>query len=341
MNASLNQDLAGVFHKDTQEFFKRKRVLVTGGGGFIGSHVVEQVIALGAHVIVLSRSGISDFLRPVEKEIEFKICDLTDLKQTQTAFRGIDIILHLAADVGGLEYNIKKPASIFDHNMRMALNVLDSAEKNSIGRVFLCSSACVYPRNCIVPTPEEDGFKGEPEPTNSGYGWSKRMLELLGQQYEREFGLSVAVARPYNAYGPRDDFDISRSHVIPALIRKAIEAKSGDFNVWGSGVATRAFLYVEDFARGVIEVAARMPNADPVNIGVDDEVEIKNLAEQIADLTNELTGLRPRPVFNPNLEEGQPRRNCDTRKAKRLLGFEACVSLNEGLRRTIKWYLEK
>ena len=341
MNGSPNQDLAGLFHRDTQDFFTRKRVLVTGGSGFIGSHVVEQVLALGAHVIVPTRSGVSDFLRPVEKEIEIKICDLTNLKQTRTAFEDIDIIIHLAADVGGLEYNIKKPASIFDHNMRMALNVLDSAENNSVGRVFLCSSACVYPRDCIVPTPEEEGLKGEPEPTNSGYGWAKRMLELLGQQYEREFGLSVAVARPYNAYGPRDDFDPSRSHVIPALIRKAIEARSDGFNVWGSGAATRAFVYVEDLARGVIEVAARMSNAVPINIGVDDEVKISNLAEQIADLTSELTGHRPKPLFNPNLEEGQPRRNCDNRKAKRLLGFEARVSLHEGLRRTIKWYLDK
>ena len=341
MSAYSNQILASAFHKDTQGYFIRKRVMVTGGTGFIGSHVVEQMLALGANVIVPTRGGRSDFLRQVENEIELYPCDLADQKQTHEALKGIDIILHLAADVGGLDYNMKHPASIFDHNMRMALNVLNSACENAVERVFLCSSACVYPRNCKVPTPEEDGFKGEPEPTNSGYGWAKRMLELLGQKYEQEFGLSVTIARPYNAYGPRDEFSVSRSHVIAALIRKAIEAKSGDFEVWGSGAATRAFLYVEDFGRGVIEVAARMSTSDPVNIGVDDEVEIRKLAEQIADSVKELTGHRPNPVFYSNLEEGQPRRNCDTRKVKHLLGYEARVSLAEGLRRTVKWYLEQ
>ena len=329
------------FHSDTQAFFAGKSVIVTGGGGFIGSHVVEQLIALGGHVIVPTRNRISKFLRPMESHIEILNCDLADQAQTRKALYGANIALHLAADVGGLDYNIRYPASIFDHNMRIGLNVLDAARENQLDRVLLCSSACVYPRNCTVPTPEEEGFSGEPEPTNAGYGWAKRMLEVLGQQYEREFGLSVAIARPYNAYGPRDRLDPQRSHVIPALIEKAINTTGGVFNVRGSGKASRAFIYVDDFARGVIEVAARVPGANPVNIGVDEEVTIEDLAIRIADLTNELTDRRPKPIFETDAKEGQPRRNCDTRKAKRLLAFESRVSLNEGLRRTMEWYLEQ
>jgi len=167
------------------------------------------------------------------------------------------------------------------------------------------------------------------------------MLEFLGMQYEQEFGLSVAIARPYNAYGPRDQFDPERSHVIPALIRKAVDSGGGEFPVWGNGEASRAFVYVDDFARGLIEVAARHPKADPVNIGADEEVAIRHLAEMIADLTFELTGKQPRPVFDPSAPTGQPRRNCDTTKARAVLDYVTREPLKDGLRKTIKWHLNR
>ena len=337
----LSPVTAADFDTDTQTFFTGKRVVVTGGGGFIGSHVVEQVVALGGNAVVLSRRGFPDFLRPFEGRIESVECDLTDRSQARTALAAADIVLHLAADIGGLTYNMAHPASIFDNNMRIGMNVLDGARENAVGRVLLCSSACVYPRFCSVPTPEDEGFKDTPEPTNSGYGWAKRMLEFLGAQYEQEFGLSVAIARPYNAYGPRDEFDPERSHVIPALIRKALESGGGDFPVWGDGEASRAFIYVDDFARGIIEVAARHPGADPMNIGADEEVTIKVLAEMIAELTFVLTGKRPTPIFDPAAPTGQPRRNCDTTKARAVLGFSTRDPLNEGLRKTIEWYLSQ
>lgn len=329
---------AADFHPDTRTFFAGRTVAVTGGGGFIGSHVAEQLLELGARVVVPSRSGKPS--HPT-KGTELRRADLTDDASCRTAFAGCDTILHLAAEVGGLNYNMAHPASIFDANMRMALSVLDAARQLTADRVLLCSSACVYPRFCSVPTPEEEGFDGAPEPTNAGYGWAKRMVEFLGAQYAREFGTSVAIARPYNAYGPRDNFDPERSHVIPALIRKALDAGDGTVAVWGDGKASRSFVYVDDFARGLIEVAARHPTAEALNIGTDEEVTIGDLAALVARLVSERTGRPLRLAFDPSAPSGQPRRRCDTTKAEHLLGFTARVDLTDGLTRTLDWYLTR
>ena len=332
---------ANDFHNETRAFFDRKRVVVTGGGGFIGSHMTEQLLVLGARVTVLSRRGTSEFIRHIEASIDSCICDLTDRQQTREAMSRAEVVMHLAADVGGLEYNMAHPATIFDSNMQIGMNVLDGARENAVSRTFLCSSACVYPRDCTVPTPESEGFKDEPEVSNSGYGWAKRMLELLGAKYAQQFGMAVAIARPYNAYGPRDNFASGSSHVIPALIAKAVQADGSNFPVWGDGSATRSFLFADDFARGLIEVAARFPGADPLNIGTDEEISIKDLASKIADISYEMTGKRPVPVFDPTAPSGQPRRNCDTSKTMQNLGFASRVGLDEGLRKTMQWYLNQ
>ncbi len=332
---------ASDFHPDTVSFFAGKSVLVTGGCGFIGSHVVEQLLALGAIPASVSRSGEHKILAALPSPIDVLRADLTKSADVDALLEkdDFDVVMHLAADVGGLSYNLAHPASIFDSNMRMALNVLAAAQRVGMSRTLLCSSACVYPRFCTVPTPEDEGFKDEPEPTNAGYGWSKRMLEFLGKQYSEEFGLSVAIARPYNAYGPRDEFDPNRSHVIPALIRKAFEADSA-FDVWGDGATSRSFVYVDDFARGLIEVAARYPEADALNIGAEEEVQIAALARMIAEIVGEKTGRKLGPVFDPTAPTGQPRRNCLTTKAREKIGFEAKITLAEGLRKTIDWYDE-
>jgi GDP-L-fucose synthase len=191
----------------------------------------------------------------------------------------------------------------------------------------------VYPRACTIPTPETEGFSGTPEETNEGYGWAKRMAEFEAAAVHKEFGLRVAIARPYNAYGPRDDFDPETSHVIPALIRKALSGQD-PLEVWGDGTQTRAFLYVEDFVRGLLEVAERYAECDPVNLGADEEVSIGDLARMIV----ELCGSRARLRFETGAPKGQPRRNCDTAKAREKLAFSAKVPLREGLRRTIEWY---
>ncbi len=328
------------FHPETRQFFQGRTVAVTGGSGFIGSHMVEQLVTLEARVVVPSREDQPRFLRAVRDRIELRRADLTDIASAEKAIAGTTAVLHLAALVGGLEFNMRHPASIFDANIQMFLSVIRASSRQKVDRFLVMSSACVYPRHCSIPTPESEGFVDEPEPTNSGYGWAKRMEEYLGRQYAAEFGLPVAIARPYNAYGPRDNFDRERSHVIPALIRKAFETEDGTLPVWGDGSHSRSFLYVDDFARGSLEVAARYPAADALNIGMNEETSMRELAESIAASVSKIRGRAIRPVFNPSGPTGQPRRLCDTSKASKTLGFQARVPLAEGLQRTVKWFLE-
>jgi len=329
---------AADFHPDTRAFFHNRTVAVTGGTGFIGSHVVEQLLCLGARPIVLSRRPESPFLQHCAHRIEFRQCDLESYESTRNALDGPSVVLNLAAKVAGLELNSAHSASIFQENTQIFLNVIKAAQRLKVDRFLVTSSACVYPRFCSIPTPEGEGFAGEPEPTNSGYGWAKRMQEYLGVQYAREFGLSVSIARPYNAYGPRDNFDNASSHVIPALIRKAFESTDGFLDVWGDGSHSRSFLYVDEFARGLLEVAARYPMADPLNLGAAEETTIRELATRIAGLVSRIKGMPIQPRFEPAGLTGQPRRCCDTTKANRVLGFHAQVELSEGLKRTVEWF---
>ena len=328
------------FHTDTKAFFHGRTVAVTGGTGFIGSHVVEQLLCLGARPVVLSRRIDSEFLRHYAHRIQFRQCDLVSYESTQRALEGVSVVLNLAAKVAGLDYNSKHSASIFHENMQIFLNVVKAVQEFKVDRFLVVSSACVYARFCSIPTPEDEGFAGEPEPTNSGYGWAKRMQEYLGVQYAREFGLSISIARPYNAYGPRDNFDPASSHVIPALIRKAFESRDGCLDVWGDGSHSRSFLYVDDFARGLLEVAARYPKADPLNLGANEEISIRDLATRIANLVSKERGVSIQPRFQAAGLTGQPRRCCDTNKATRALGYHTQVTLGEGLERTVKWFAE-
>lgn len=326
------------FHPDTQAFFYGRAVAVTGGSGFIGSHLVEMLVALGARPLVLSRQTKPVFLANVMADIEVRACDLNDPTAVKRALQGSSAVLSLAASVAGLEYNSKHPASIFQANLQSFFNTIQAANEIKTDRFLVTSSACVYPRHCTIPTPESEGTRDEPEPTNSGYGWSKRMEEYLGAQYAKEFGLSVAIARPYNAYGPRDNFAPESSHVIPALIRKAFLTKDGTLPVWGDGSHSRSFLYVDDFARGLLEVAARYPTADAVNVGAFEEVTIRETAEEVARLVTQIRGTEITPVFDPQGLTGQPRRKCDTSKAEKALGYQAKVKFLDGLKKTVDWY---
>lgn len=327
------------FHTDTRGFFAARRVLVLGGSGFIGSHVVEQLLSLKAEPVVVNRSQQAPFLAHLP-EVERHVFSLEDRQNLRSLMAGCSVVIHSAAQIAGLEHNAAHPASMFMNNMKLAFAPMETAAEVGIERYLVTSSACVYPRDCSIPTPEEEGFLDSPEPTNDGYGWSKRMQEFLGQAAAREYGLSVAIARPYNAYGPRDNFDPASSHVLAALIRKAVLADDGSFPVWGDGSHSRSFLYVDDFARGMLEVAARYPEADAVNIGADEETTIREAAELVGALVSKRLGRTVVPQFDPAGLTGQPRRRCDTGKAERLLQYRAKVPLTTGLERTIDWYLE-
>ncbi|MCM0605495.1 MAG: NAD-dependent epimerase/dehydratase family protein [Xanthomonadaceae bacterium] len=332
---------ANDFHPETKAFFSGRRVAVTGGTGFIGSHLVEQLVELKAKPIILTRQLNPEFLSHIRDQVEIKKCDLKNRKDVLSAFKDCSTVLSLAASVAGLEYNSKHPATIFQENLETFFNTIGAAKEIGVERFLTTSSACVYPRHCTIPTPEIEGMKDEPEPTNSGYGWSKRMEEFLSQKYAEEFGMSIAIARPYNSYGPRDNFKPESSHVIPALILKAFETKESTFSVWGDGSHSRSFLYVDDFARGLLEVTARYPQAIPLNIGAEEETRISEVADWIAEDVSKLTGRTVKPKFNPQGLTGQPRRKCDGTKAFEAINFKAKVSFREGLRKTIEWYFNK
>jgi GDP-L-fucose synthase len=316
-------------------YWRGKRVLVTGGSGFIGSHLVERLRPLcGALVVPTRREGVPPFLRAVARDVEIVRGDLRDEAVAGAACRGADVAILLAAVVGGIEYNQAHHASIFRDNLGVFLETMEAARRATVGRVLVVSSACVYPRACSIPTPESEGFVDRPEPTNEGYGWSKRMEEFLGAAYGREFGMSIAVARPYNAYGPRDNFDPASSHVIPALIRKAFDPASDVLEVWGSGRQSRSFLYVLDFVDGLLRICERAGDAAPTNLGAAEETSIGDAARIIAALA----GTGKRIAFDTGRPEGQPRRRCDTGRLERLFDFRARVALRDGLAATVEYF---
>ncbi len=329
---------ADQFHADTRAYFKGRKVCVTGGGGFIGSHVVEQLLALGAEPIVPTRQEAPPLLAHLHGEIDIRSLDLADRQQAANALNGASAVLNLAASVGGIQYNAAHAATVFQANKRTFLNVIDAAERTGTERLLVVSSACIYPRHCIIPTPETEGTTGWPEPTNAGYGWAKRMEEFAAQCYAEEHGLEVAIARPYNAYGPRDNFNPVSSHVLPALILKAFESQDGTLPVWGEGQQSRSFLYVDDLARGLLEVTACYAEADPLNIGEYNEITIGEIAQMIAEIVGARRGIDIQPTFEPTDLTDQPRRNCDTTKLEKILGFQTQVPLRQGLEASIEWF---
>lgn len=322
-----------------RDYWKGKRVFVSGGAGFIGSYLTERLVKSEARVTVVGkeREEAVRFIDVSDDSIDYHTLDLLEpSKKLVRLLAGQEVVFHLAARVAGIGFNSKHPATMLRDNLAMTLSVLEASRLVEVPRFQFVSSACVYPRFCTVPTPETEGFLDEPEPTNYGYGWAKRMGEVLTKTFADEHGLEVSIVRPYNGYGPRDNFDPETSHVIPALIRRVVGGED-PVVVWGDGTPTRSFLYVEDFARGLMEAVERYPVADPVNIGSDEEVSIKDLVE----LVLELSGSNAKVAFDTSKPNGQPRRKCDTRKARKKIGFQSRVSLRAGLARTIQWYREE
>jgi len=317
------------------DFWKNKNVLVTGGAGFVGSHLVEMLVERDAKVRVADNleNATLENLSPVKDKVEAVNIDLKELDSCIKAVRDMDVVMNLAAKVAGIEYNRDHPGEMFYNNIKLSVNMLEAARLGKIEKFLIVSSACVYPRYCKIPTPESEGFVHIPELTNEGYGWAKRMAEFQGMAYAKEFGMKIAIVRPYNAYGPRDHFDPGKSHVIPSLIKRIFDGDN-PMVVWGDGEQSRAFLYVEDFARGLMDATEKYAVADPVNIGTDEEIKIKDLVKMLV----KLSGKNPKVFFDTAKPSGQPRRNCDNTKARENFGFAAMVSLTEGLNNTIEWY---
>lgn len=315
-----------------KNFWQKKKVLVTGGSGFIGSHVSELLIKRGAEVSILDHIK-KENIKSILDQVELIDGDIDNLEAVIAACRNKDVVINMAARVGGIEYNRTHQGSILRENSLIASNMLEAARVAKVEKFMEVSSACIYPKDAKIPTPEEEGFRGEPEPTNGGYGWGKRMGELLARYYEEQYHMRIGIVRPYNCYGPRDHFDPKVSHVIPALIKRIFDGED-PLVIWGSGNQTRAFLYVEDLAEGILLAVEKYCIADPINLGTNEEVSIKELIHMILKLSNK----KRKVVFDTTKPDGSPRRNSDNKKAAKLLGFKVKTKLLDGLKKTINWY---
>ena len=309
---------------DRASFWKGKRVLVTGGAGFLGSHLVEK----------LQAAGPAELLLP-----ELPEHDLTSRKGTYCVLEGTrpDLVFHLAARVGGIGANRDNPGLFAHDNLEMGVHLIEGCRRAGVAKTVVVGTICAYPKHTPVPFREENLWDGYPEETNAPYGLAKKMLLVLLQAYREQYGMNGIFLLPVNLYGPRDNFDLETSHVIPAMIRKFAEAKeAGEEKVvlWGDGSPTREFFYVDDCAEALMLAAERYDGPEPVNIGSGNEISIRDLAETI----RELTGFSGRVEWDTTKPNGQPRRCLDVSRAREWFGFEARMSFAEGLRRTYEWY---
>jgi GDP-L-fucose synthase len=305
-------------------FWNNKLIVVTGGSGFLGSHVTA----------VLRAQGVANEQIIVPRK---STCDLLQIENCRKVANNADIIIHLAAMVGGIGFNREHPGQLFYQNMIMGTQLMEAAREAGVSKFVSIGTVCAYPKFTPVPFREDDLWIGYPEETNAPYGLAKKMLLVQGQAYRQEYGLNSIYLLPVNLYGPGDNFDPQSSHVIPALIKKCIDAQQrGDkqIAVWGTGSATREFIYVEDAAQAIALAAEHYNGDEPVNIGSGMEISIRDLVELIAELT-EFAG---EIVWDASKPDGQPRRGLDVSRAERYFGFRASTDFREGLRRTIAWY---
>lgn len=307
-------------------FWKNKKVVVTGGAGFLGTNVVKELIKKGVDKenIIIPRS---------------KDCDLRDYDKALEIVKGSDVVIHLAGNVGGIGYNREKPGSLFYDNIMMGINVVQASKETKVKKLVIVGTICSYPKFTPIPFKEESLWDGYPEETNAPYGLAKKMLLVMGEGYKKEYGLNSVYLLPVNLYGPGDNFDPKSSHVIPALIKKFVDAKkkgSKTVTVWGTGKPTREFLYVKDAAKGIVMAAEKLKSLEPVNLGSSFEISIRNLADTI----KEETGFKGEIVWDKSKPDGQPRRKLNVSKAEELFGFKSSTTFKKGLRETIAWYLK-
>ncbi len=306
-------------------FWTDKKILLTGGAGFLGSFIVDKLI---------KERGVNprDIRIPRSKEM-----DLRKWENCVEAVKDMDVAIHLAAKVGGIGFNREYPATLFYDNAIMGIQMMEAARREDIEKFVAIGTVCAYPKFTPVPFKEEDLWNGYPEETNAPYGIAKKILLVQAQAYRKQYDFSAIYLLPVNLYGPGDNFHPEHSHVIPALIKKMVDAKldgKNDVVVWGTGKPSREFLYVEDAAEGILLATEKYDKPDPVNLGTGREITIIELVNLIAKLTK----YEGKIVWDTSNPDGQPRRCLETRKAKKEFGFEAKTSLEEGLRKTIEWY---
>ena len=334
----------------TENFWKDKRVIVTGGAGFLGSFLVEKLTQLGAADILIPH--VEDYDLVDREDVHRLLGDALLSPEKRPAhllpdgfrpaalpnFSPSDLmIIHLAARVGGIGINRERPAEFFYDNLIMGVELMHQAWQRGVGKFIALGTVCAYPKYTPVPFHEADLWNGYPEETNAPYGLAKKMLLVQAQAYRQQYGYNAIFLLPVNLYGPRDNFNPASSHVIPALIRKCLEAREQrekEIVVWGDGTPTREFLYVEDAVEGILLASEKYNGSDPVNLGSGYEISIKDLAELIA----RLTGFDGRLVWDTSKPNGQPRRGLDVSRAETHFGFRAGTPFEDGLRRTIEWY---
>jgi GDP-L-fucose synthase len=307
----------------SSNFWQDRRVCVTGGAGFLGSYVVARLKQAGASVFIPRAS-------------EFDLREKAAIRRMYEAAQP-EMVIHLAAVVGGIGANSANPGRYFYDNLIMGVELIEEARERGIEKFVATGTICSYPKHTPVPFREEELWNGYPEETNAPYGLAKKMMLVQSQAYRQQYGFNSIFLLPVNLFGPRDNFDLNTSHVIPALIRKCVEAQDrGDTEVviWGTGAATREFLHADDCARAILMAAERYDSSEPVNIGAGFEISIRDLANLIV----ELTGFRGQLVWDESKPDGQPRRRLDTMRAKEAFGFVAEIPFEEGLRQTIQWY---
>jgi GDP-L-fucose synthase len=331
-------------------FWREKRVVVTGGAGFLGSFITRKLIERGAADILVpriedydltDRDSIGRLLDEAMLQMDKRPGHLNLLGFNPTAlpnFKPTDLaVLHLAAHVGGIGANRERPAEFFYDNLMMGAQLMHQSWQRGVGKFIALGTVCAYPKFTAVPFKEDDLWNGYPEETNAPYGLAKKMLLVQAQSYRKQYGFNAIFLMPVNLYGPGDNFNPTSSHVIPALIRKCFEAQERgeeEIIVWGDGSPTREFLYVEDAAEGILAASEKYNGSDPVNLGSGYEITIKDLAGKIANLT----GFKGKLVWDTDKPNGQPRRSLDISRAEKLFGFHAAMNFDEGLRRTIEWY---